>query len=1468
MSASEEGMIYFAYQGDDDDDDRGSNLPGASTEQLITLGESKGKPDGTTRDTVNDAVTDHDYIDLIQDKQIDQLSNIEDGTIIIIHDQDEVDESASPNPVVVAPPKEQQTFSQITNLSQLKKVTPRLKLPSSEQNLVKGLAELRKMNTQLRDKRTAAISDEAKQQLKKYCRTCAGLKLPLVDIFSDKGMQMRLNQQMKHLEDIDQNDSLSTQMCMDCICDLKMSYKFFMQIKKAEFKLKSMYTALSEPLGNERPSSKELQSSETSKIITWNTPVVKIEKDVHTYAKKKTNNTASVPKSVGPPKMSSFRSLQENSNTAKLLPIKLKEEPLSVSENEGTADRFEDVTDPNRNDDNESIEEFDPEDLPLHADSSEYDGSNDERDEPEFQKVKKAYTESESHKGELSATPAVYQYDDTKKAYVKYEAGDSKENLRNPVKQVIKKETEEDVTDSKEQPNILKKRLSVPLTSKSVLDAVETGLSVDLNSSTISEKTLQKLSVNHPMSIGSKDEDGIMYVTVKGSKPNELLLVKVKKMDKPGEKTEDTNLSHTAIDMKPVDRMLKKYEALKMKEKDLFSDKFRKPDIREQIIEEQIEEYKRRREQVLGSNSTMTTDNGSFKSIKTEGKSTYRTYSQNTGEESCTIKIKDDPGDLEACEENPCNEESQADGEKSDEFHSSTDKPYPSSEDYLARLARLEQKWEEAKQKRESLQKEFDESCIEGNQEKLERILGEKDKNLKEFEDYLKQRKIVINRLKDEDIISLYENRHNMVMKEDVELSQNSGDDMFVIEETIPLEDYLECDYCPATFPFNDVLQEHMKTHDYKILHYCEDCNTEFSTNKARKNHNITCMQKLICKYCELMLDSKGKKRQHEQKHCDSMYGQLCDYCGEKFKHQGTLDQHIKMQHMSWEKVFQCPKCPKKFAFKQKLSFHVKSVHTTLRAFLCEDCGADFKNPASLRHHRIRKHQPVGNKRECTVCHKLVPFYSLSKHMHTHKAYTIQCPHCDKMFKNSSTLKQHVRIHEDQRQYRCDICGVGFNRRDGLRLHMRVHEKTDSRGLKECSCQVCGEKFPNHSMLVIHRNRVHKDGRQYTCHICNRSMISPRSLEWHMSHIHNQALPGEVKSDPLAPTEKKRVTCYHCEKTFKTEMILRTHIKNTHVKKDPMKCAECDEVFTSEVRMRHHMMVVHNRLEGTLPCPHCPKRFVNQLRLKTHMISHSEERPYTCEICGFNLKTKIQLIKHHQNRHSDERPLQCRFCPWRCKQVSALVCHERTHTNERPYACSVCRQRFKYLGDKNKHERRHESLGGSGFKRIVTGRNTKQPKIQAVELTSCSEQDQEDYEQAQAHYGNEDQTDDQYVDEKMEKYEPEDMGEEYEQAYDQDYETSREASEAAEVIMNMEDGTVYTEEVTAENLESAEIITDEMTDQILQSGTVVHFQQQVDTGKIQVIPVMLSLPDLTDANSEVNLATASIMYNANEDGVL
>ncbi|KAK0181788.1 hypothetical protein PV327_004038 [Microctonus hyperodae] len=1428
------------------------------------------------------------------------------------------------------------SVSQVKNINDLKKVIPKVKIFGAEVNTLKELTQTHfddKLN--IMESKTPKLIDP-REKLSSYCRTCAGLKIPLIDIFSDRGIQMRLNQQMKHLENINQHDSLSTQMCMDCICDLKMSYKFFMQIKKAEVKLKSIHTSLSTVI-----STRALENQHN------------IIHDNNLTCSDKSNNTWRNPTEINLQESFPLGLIHTGSTdiVSHNVIIKSNIKPVSNYESMKTDDDVDNNNDDDDDDDDvQSIEEFDPEDHALE--SGDYGNT---KTESKAENIIKKDDDSEMQLSNHKATIMSYSnnvnemnnsimenkiINETLYDNVKEVNGDVKIELENVIFDTCLESSSisgrGDITrENNKQPNILKRKPSWH---------GKTGNFISTNTDSIGKEA--KIHKLNTVNISPSDEEGIMYVTVKGSKPNELLLVKVKKMDKSAEKKDDKSSIKKLIDVKPTEKSLKTLPL-----KDIFTDRSKKLENREAIIEEQIEQYKKKREKVLGGGNSgssgadiaatnVVSTTTFMPSVAETDEFADRTLhlinfgnnlKQNLSIENSML-LKDESTNC-VCEQKDnieiknnfqVNDENEIEIFKQSKVHNSE---HENTKEYLARLMNIKQKWEEAKSKKELLQKELDHSYTEGNLEKLSKILGEKEKNLKEFQDYLKQRKIVITRLKDQDIISLYEDRNITSMHNKLPDLIDENPSIYSLDDN----NLFDCDYCPQIFFTRSALEDHLKSHDYKIFYFCEDCGSEFPNNKTRRAHNITCIKKLICKYCDFMLESKGKKRQHEQKHCDTIFGQLCDICGEKFKHQGTLDQHIKTQHMSWEKVYQCPKCPKKFAFKQKLSFHVKSVHTTLRAYLCEDCGADFKNPASLRHHRIRKHQPTSNKRECPVCHKLVPFYSLSKHMYTHKAYTIQCPHCDKMFKNTSTLKQHIRIHEDQRQHRCDTCGVGFNRRDGLRLHMRVHQKSDSRALKECSCQICSEKFPNHSMLVIHRNRVHKDGKQYTCHICNRSMLSTRSLEWHMSHIHNETPTGVTLDDSANAIHMKRVSCNHCDKTFKTEMILRTHIKNTHMEKNPVKCLDCDLMFTSEVRLRHHMMIAHNRLEGTLTCPHCPKRFVNQLRLKTHMISHSEERPYTCEICGFNLKTKIQLIKHHQNRHSDERPLQCSRCEWRCKQVSALVCHERTHTNERPYSCIVCKQRFKYLGDKNKHERRHESLGGSGFKRIVVGRNVKHIKNHEGEI-STSENDpleqeyqiidgqltdqhvecdikydeeqqiikfegQEIENEKQNHIEELDQEHQQHIqqgineedddeeededDDEIDIYEEEEDDEEdlehqqtqeeseaeadndYKQVYKHDYEEiSRETSEATEVIMNMEDATVYTEEVTADNIESAEMISAEMmTNQILQTGTVVHIQQQDDDGKIQVIPVMLSLPDLTDSATEINLGTGSIIYN-------
>lgn len=151
---------------------------------------------------------------------------------------------------------------------------------------------------------------------------------------------------------------------------------------------------------------------------------------------------------------------------------------------------FEEVAE---GEDEESIEEFDPEDPAFQEDEEEE---------------------------EFSRSPAaVYKYDMLAKSYVKVEGDEEIVSISQT------SECEgENQKEGMKQPNILKRRLLMSTTSKSwENDEIQNEME-----SIPKECKMQKLDLNNPLSVNNTShEDGIMYVTVKGSKPNEILLVKV-----------------------------------------------------------------------------------------------------------------------------------------------------------------------------------------------------------------------------------------------------------------------------------------------------------------------------------------------------------------------------------------------------------------------------------------------------------------------------------------------------------------------------------------------------------------------------------------------------------------------------------------------------------------------------------------------------------------------------------------------------------------------------------------------------------------------------------------------------------------------------------------------------------------------------------------------------------------------------
>ena len=94
-------------------------------------------------------------------------------------------------------------------------------------------------------------------------------------------------------------------------------------------------------------------------------------------------------------------------------------------------------------------------------------------------------------------------------------------------------------------------------------------------------------------------------------------------------------------------------------------------------------------------------------------------------------------------------------------------------------------------------------------------------------------------------------------------------------------------------------------------------------------------------------------------------------------------------------------------------------------------------------------------------------------------------------------------------------------------------------------------------------------------------------------------------------------------------------------------------------------------------CKICNKVFAQNSNYKNHMRTHSDERPFVCEICRIGFKERYHLKKHQLFKHSSELKEKCRVCGKLFKDSTAVRAHERIHSDVRPYSCKRCGKTFK-----------------------------------------------------------------------------------------------------------------------------------------------------------------------------------------------
>ena len=111
-------------------------------------------------------------------------------------------------------------------------------------------------------------------------------------------------------------------------------------------------------------------------------------------------------------------------------------------------------------------------------------------------------------------------------------------------------------------------------------------------------------------------------------------------------------------------------------------------------------------------------------------------------------------------------------------------------------------------------------------------------------------------------------------------------------------------------------------------------------------------------------------------------------------------------------------------------------------------------------------------------------------------------------FKKPSDLIRHLRIHTQDKPFKCSQCYRAFTVKSTLITHMKIHQNLSAREKPPCS--KCGKIFYSHAAYKAH---LKQHENPVPCDQCHQTFITTGALKEHKQLVHKEYVKRQNPSD-------------------------------------------------------------------------------------------------------------------------------------------------------------------------------------------------------------------------------------------------------------------------------------------------------------------------------------------------------------------